>query len=49
MIKDSLFSNDECRVRDPLYFTSRPETRLVEQASLDLLDSHRLHWFSTPQ
>ncbi len=45
MNPDPIFSADGCRVRDPLYFAPRPETRLVENASLDLLDSHRLSFY----
>ena len=45
MPNESLFSPDLCRVRDPLYYTPRAETRLVENASLDLLDPHRLAFY----
>lgn len=37
--------SDGCRIRDPLYFAPRPETRLVEHATLDLLDPHRLSFY----
>lgn len=45
MPQESLFGDAVCRIRDPLYYRSRPETRLVENATLDLLDPHRLAFY----
>ena len=44
MPQESLFG-ETCRLRDPLYYKSRPETHLVENATLDLLDPHRLAFY----
>ena len=45
MPQDFLFGEAGCRVKDPLYYKSRPEAHLVENATLDLLDQHRLAFY----
>lgn len=45
MPQETLFGEAGCRIRDPLYYKSRPESHLVENATLDLLDPHRLAFY----
>ena len=45
MPQDFLFGEAGCRVKDPLYYKPRPEAHLIENATLDLLDPHRLAFY----